>query len=157
MVRDQPVSSLAQVAVPTDEMAGYADVFRALLGVMARGLEEEEGDLYLEGASRILEQPEFREANRVEPLVRFLEERKTAYETLRRLLAERSLAVSIGQENPHEAMHEVSVVAARYEAGGRMSGWVCVLGPTRMHYEQVVPAVEYAARALSETLARLAG
>src|SRR5205814_9207906 len=33
--------------------------------------------LYLEGASRILEQPEFREANRVEPLVRFLEERKT--------------------------------------------------------------------------------
>ena len=86
---------------------------------------------------------------------RFLEERRSAYETLRRLLASRDVAVSIGQENPHVALHEVSVVAARYEAGASTSGWVGVLGPTRMHYAQAVAAVNYAARALTETLSRI--
>src|SRR4051794_22382226 len=68
LVRDRPVSTVAQAPLPADEMAAYADVFRALLGVISRGVEEEKGELVLEGASRILEQPEFREANRVEPL-----------------------------------------------------------------------------------------
>lgn len=156
VARGVPVSRLDQVTIP-EELTPYADVLRALLGVIGRGAAEEETDLVVEGASRMLEQPEFREANRVEPLVRFLEERRTAYEMLRALLSEHSFAVAIGQENPHEAMHEVSVVAARYEAGDRTCGWLGVVGPTRMHYDQVVPAVQYAARALSETLSRLAG
>jgi heat-inducible transcriptional repressor len=157
LVREVPIRRLAQVAPPESAQPGRVELLRLLLGVISRGAAEEEADLFLEGASRILEQPEFRESNRVEPLVRFLEERKSAYETLRRILAEQSLAVSIGQENPHESMHEVSVVAARYDAGGRRGGWVGVLGPTRMHYEQVVPAVQYAARALSASSSRLAG
>lgn len=151
------VSRVAQAMIPFEEMGGYYEAARAIVGVLARGLLEEQRDLYVEGASHILEQPEFREANKVEPLVRFLEARKNAYETLRQLLAEQSLAVSIGRENPHESMQDISVVAARYEVGTRLSGWVGVLGPTRMHYDQVVPAVQYAARALSETLSRLAG
>jgi heat-inducible transcriptional repressor len=109
----------------------------------------------VEGASHILEQPEFREADRVEPLIRFLEARRSAYETLREILARQDLTVSIGQENPHMAMQEVSVIAARYQAGARSHGWIGVIGPTRMHYAQAVPAVQYAARALSETLSRL--
>jgi heat-inducible transcriptional repressor len=135
-------------------MAAYEDVLRSLLGVIAEAAQGEDADLYLEGASHILEQPEFREANKVEPLVRFLEERKSAYETLHRMLEREDLTVSIGAENPHEAMRDVSLVAARYRAGGT-AGWVGVLGPTRMQYAQVVPAVEYAARALTETLTRL--
>lgn len=155
LARSLPVSQLAQVVVP-EELSPYADVLRTLLDLIGRGVAQEETDLVVEGASRILDQPEFRDANRVEPLVRFLEERRTAYEMLRSLLAERSLTISIGHENPYEPMHEVSVVAARYEAGDRTCGWLGVVGPTRMHYDQVVPAVQYAARALSETLSRLA-
>ena len=155
ILRDVVISRIPQVPAAVDEMSGYEDIIRSLLGVVGRGAAGEEGDLYLEGASRILEQPEFREANKVEPLVRFLEERKSAYETLRKLLSQGDVAVSIGQENPHEAMREVSVVAARYSAGTDMHGWIGVLGPTRMHYEQAVPAVQYVARMLTETLSRL--
>jgi heat-inducible transcriptional repressor len=128
---------------------------QALLTVIERGIAGEEGDLYLDGASRMLDQPEFRESDRVEPLVRFLEERKTAFETLQHMLKNQSLAVSIGHENPHESMQEVSVVAAKYEAGPRSSGWVAVLGPTRMHYSNAVAAVHFAARSLTETLNRV--
>jgi len=154
-LRDCPVSRIPQAPPAIDEAAGHEEVLKTLLAVIGRGLAGEEGDVFMEGASHILEQPEFREANRVEPLVRFLEERKTAYEALQKLLSQAELTVSIGQENPHESMHEVSVVVARYHAGPRSTGWVGVVGPTRMQYEQAVPAVQYAARVLSETLARL--
>jgi heat-inducible transcriptional repressor len=150
-----PVGKAAQAALPVEETHPSLDVLRAILSVVGRGVAGEERDLYLEGASHMLEQPEFREANRVEPLVRFLEERKTAYEALRDLLAEQNVTISIGRENPHPAMQEVSVVAARYGAWGHVYGWVGVLGPTRMHYEQAISAVQYAARMLTETLSRL--
>jgi heat-inducible transcriptional repressor len=154
-LRDLPAGKAAHAPAPQPEGAGYEDLFRSLADVIGRGIAGEEGDLYFEGTSRILEQPEFREADKVEPLVRFLEERKSAYEILQRLMAEREVAVSIGEENPHAAMREVSVVSARYSAGEGRYGWLALLGPTRMHYEQAVPAVTYAARALSETLSRL--
>jgi heat-inducible transcriptional repressor len=155
LLRDAPISRVPQTAPPPGELAPYEDAIRAVLAIIGRGLAGEEGEFYVEGSSHMLEQPEFRETDRVEPLVRFLEERRTAYETLRQFLARRDLTVSIGRENPHESMQEVSLVAARYTAGSGASGWVGVLGPTRMEYSQAVPAVQYAARILSETLARL--
>lgn len=155
LLKEVPVSRAGQVSLPLEELPIGADVVRLVLGVVSRGVVGDEGELFLDGASHMLEQPEFRDSNKVEPLVRFLEERKTAYETLQQMLEAQNLTVSIGRENPHEAMQEVSVVAARYSAGTRLHGWVGVLGPTRMHYAQAVPAVQYAARLLSETLTRL--
>ncbi|MFN3649315.1 MAG: heat-inducible transcriptional repressor HrcA [Armatimonadota bacterium] len=155
LLRDVEASGAGAVSLP-EELTPYHEELRLILAAIHRGIEGEEGDLYLDGASHILEQPEFRDSNKVEPLVRLLEARRSAFETLRRLLREQqNVTVSIGQENPHEAMQEVSLVTARYVAGPRMYGWVGVLGPTRMHYEQSVSAVQYAARVLSETLERL--
>lgn len=158
LLRETRVSSVSQVVPPVDQLAGYHDVVRSLLDVIARGLSSEEAELFVDGQSHMLEQPEFREANRLEPLVRFLEERRTAFETLQHLLAQhRDLAVTIGRENPHESMHEVSLVAARYRGVTQSGGWVAVLGPTRMQYAQAVSAVQYAAQTLTETLTRLGG
>lgn len=138
-----------------DEMAPYQEALKTLLSLIARGVAGEDGGLIVDGASHILEHPEFREANRVEPLVRFLEERRTAFETLQQMIRGQTLTVSIGQENPHESMQEVSLVVARYTTSAGAHGWVGVIGPTRMHYARAVPAVQYAARTLSDTLGRL--
>jgi heat-inducible transcriptional repressor len=154
-LENRAVSEVGATPALVPGMEHWEETLRGLLAAVAGGLADEEGDFYLEGASHMLEQPEFRDSNKVEPLVRFLEERKTAFETLKRILQDDAVKVSIGQENPHESMREVSVVAARYQAGPRTGGWIGVLGPTRMHYAQAVPAVQYVARALSETLARL--
>jgi heat-inducible transcriptional repressor len=153
-LRDLPARRIADASLPAAQNGVGEDVVKALLGVISRGVAGEEGELFVEGASHMLEHPEFREADRVEPLVRFLEERKNAYEALRKLLGHHSLAVSIGQENPWEAMHEVSLVAASYGTPNRQRGWVALVGPTRMHYEHAVSAVQFAAKALSEALSR---
>jgi heat-inducible transcriptional repressor len=145
----------AGVAPVPAELAADDEMLRSLARLITRAVSEEARETYLEGASHILEQPEFRDADRVEPLIRFLEERRSLYEQLRVLLAGRDVAVVIGEENPHPPLHECSVVIAPYQAGDRLTGWVGVLGPTRMLYPQVAPAVDLAARSLTEAFARI--
>ena len=41
-----------------------------------------------------------------------------------------------------------SGVTAPYEVGGQMLGVLGVIGPTRMHYERVIPIVDITARML---------
>ncbi len=137
------------------ELAAFRETFLSLLVVVERSLNAEEGDLYLEGASHILEQPEFRDAGKVEPLIRLLEARKVAFETLQELLATEPWTVVIGSENPHHEFQECSLVAARYGAGRGAAGWIGILGPTRMAYGHTVPAVKLAARALTEAFSRI--
>lgn len=137
------------------EASAYRETLISLLGVVERSLGQEEGDLYLEGASHMLEQPEFRDAGKVEPLIRLLEARKIAFETLQQMLAGEPWTVVIGTENPQREFQECSLIAARYGAGRSAAGWIGVVGPTRMPYGDTVPAVKLAARALTEAFERI--
>lgn len=134
---------------------GCRELLDSVLGQIAQGLASEAEHLFIEGASRVLDQPEFRDGGRAEPIVRFLEERRTALQLLSKVMAQRDVAISIGSENPVPSLHEISLVIARYGAGGSSSGWVGVLGPTRMQYAQAAAAVRSAAAALTTLLAQL--
>jgi heat-inducible transcriptional repressor len=137
------------------ELLAYRETLLGLLRIVERSLGSEEGDLYLEGTSRMLEQPEFRDAGKVEPLIRLLEARKVAFELLQELLSGEPLTVVIGSENPQQVFQECSLVAARYGAGRSATGWIGVVGPTRMAYGYAVPAVKMAARALTQAFSRI--
>lgn len=143
-----------ELAIP-DELQRHRDAVADVAAAIARRLQDDGAGFMLQGTSRMLDQPEFKDSNRIEPLIRFLEERRDAYQALRRILGSEPLTVSIGEENPAASLRDVSFVAARYCAGPRLFGWVGVLGPTRMAYQHALPAVEYAARVLSESLTRL--
>ena len=58
-------------------------------------------------------------------------------------------------ENRVVAMHECSVVTAPYFVGTRLRGTIGVVGPTRMNYDRAVPAVNFFASTLSNTLTHL--
>jgi len=114
--------------------------------------EAADGELYYEGITYLLLQPEFqREAPRVESLMRLLEERKTLYRWLERN-ARPQVTVTIGEEHPLEALQPFSLVFARYYAGTRPSGVIGIVGPTRMDYDQAMPTVERMAQTLSAVL-----
>jgi heat-inducible transcriptional repressor len=156
LFRAQPLGQPVAVPEALPEAPGREPALRALAAAVQRALRQDEDEEFvLEGASHILGQPEFRDVNKVEPIIRLLEQRKSAFETLRTLLADASMTVIIGAENPRAEMQECSLVAARYGVGSRMSGWIGLLGPTRMPYQRALPAVEMAARALSQALTRL--
>jgi len=109
--------------------------------------------LYTEGASYMLEQPEFRDSDRIGSLLRVLE----TGQHIRALLSERSrltrgVDVHIGTENELDSLRDCSIVRAVYNCNGRPAGSFAVIGPTRMDYARVSSVIRHMARALSDTL-----
>ena len=62
--------------------------------------------------------------------------------------------IFVGDESGLAGLDECSVVSAPYAANGRVIGTLAVVGPKRMHYEQVVPIVDITARLLSNALSQ---
>jgi heat-inducible transcriptional repressor len=110
--------------------------------------------VYLEGAGEILRQPEFRDAAKLNGLLETLQKRTLLFQTLSRALLGPNVAVVIGSENHVATMQECSVVTASYFIGTRERGTIGVVGPTRMDYDRAVPAVNFFARTLTQTLSR---
>src|SRR5262249_21414606 len=97
--RAQPVAQPVALPEALPEAPGREPVLRALAAAVQRALREDENEEFvLEGASHILGQPEFRDVNKVEPIIRLLEQRKSASGTRPRLRREASMRWATGAE-----------------------------------------------------------
>ena len=107
-------------------------------------------DLYVEEASRLLEQPEFLDFQRMKALFRALEEKSKILGLLRATLESEGVNVLIGSESDVAEMQGCTLITSRYTRAGRAAGSVGVIGPTRMSYGRIIPIVDYVARLMSE-------
>lgn len=124
--------------------------FLAEIGDAFTGLEHEaESDLYVEGAARLLSAEHAPDLPRADALMRTLERRASLLEVLRSALAERSVFMWIGGENPSPELRSVSMIGANYGLGYRNLGTVGVVGPLRMDYATAIASVREAAGELS--------
>lgn len=114
---------------------------------------EREQKVFLGGTLNMLNQPEFKQIERVKALLELLEEEKVLKEVL--LPDEKGLAVKIGSENRHLGMKDCSLITATYELNGKIIGTIGLLGPTRMEYSKAVSIVEFLTMALTEGLSKL--
>lgn len=110
---------------------------------------EDGGDLYVDGAARLLSEAHIADLPRADELMRALERRADVLQMLRSSLAERSVFLWIGDENPQPTLRSASVVGANYGLGHRNLGAVGVVGPRRMDYATAITSVRIAARELS--------
>jgi heat-inducible transcriptional repressor len=132
------------------ELDGVEADFVATLGSAFTELERETGaDLYMEGASRLLSEAHLADLPRADELMIALERRAVVLQMLRSSLAERSVFLWIGDENPQPELRSVSVIGANYGLGHRNLGSVGVVGPLRMDYATAIASVRGAARELS--------
>lgn len=136
-----------------EELSGLLD---RVLHLAKRELQAaEELDIHMEGASYIMQQPEFQDFSRLEAVLSVLEQRKALYRLFSSVYLGPEVTVIIGEENPVDGMHDCSFVGARYRVGDRVAGTIGVVGPTRMDYRRAVAAVEFMARNLEQLLADL--
>lgn len=108
-----------------------------------------EGTLYVDGASRLLDQRRASDLPRIDRLMNTLEEKATVLRMMRSAIDERSVFLWIGAENPQPELQDVTVIGANYGLAHRNLGSVGVVGPTRMDYEQAIAGVSEASRELS--------
>ena len=70
-------------------------------------------------------------------------------------LGAEGIQIFIGDESGHMVFDECSLVAAPYRSHDQVVGVVGVVGPKRMAYNRVIPAVDVTAQLLSQALTEL--
>ena len=115
---------------------------------------EPEQKVFLGGTLNILNQPEFKQIEKVKTLFELLEEEKFLKEVLSPE-QEPGVIVRIGSENLHEGMKDCSLITATYRLDGKVIGTIGLLGPTRMEYSRATSIVEFLTYALTEGLSKI--
>ncbi|MBD2424501.1 heat-inducible transcriptional repressor HrcA [Phormidium sp. FACHB-1136] len=115
--------------------------------------------LVVSGLAEVLRQPEFADAQRIQAIVRLLEEEQAqlwplffAQPPATAAPLASNVRVWIGSENPIEPMQGCALVVSNYAKQETSLGTVGVLGPTRMVYENAVAVVQATADYLSNAL-----
>ena len=134
------------------DRAMYDRFTRAALVMGGAIAREPSPEIYVEGSSNALDQPEFADPAKMRELLRALDDKTALLDLLERALAQNGLVVSIGAENFDARLSSLSVVASAYIGDTNPLGSLAVVGPVRMDYERVIPLVTYTARALSRAL-----
>lgn len=111
------------------------------------------GEVYLDGLSNVLTEPEFSGSDEARRPLRLLEERSLLDNLLSRTImtsAVGGVQVLIGGEGTWDELRQCSVVLARYGMPGLATGMLGVLGPMRMPYGQTISTVRFVAGLLSD-------
>ncbi|MBM3498518.1 MAG: heat-inducible transcription repressor HrcA, partial [Armatimonadetes bacterium] len=89
-----------------------------LLEALLRGMEREaQHDVYIDGVSHIMEDPEFQRARELREMVQTLYQERLLRQLLRPFVQERRVSIRIGTENPLPEARGCGVVAKTYVGG----------------------------------------
>jgi heat-inducible transcriptional repressor len=109
--------------------------------------------LHLGGTTNIVDQPEFKDREKLKSLIELIEEKRLLAELVSAKGIKNGITITIGKEIERGEMQSCSLVTSSYRAG-KVSGTIGVIGPTRMRYAKLISLVDYTAKLLSEILSK---
>ena len=131
------------------------DVTRLFLDMMNSGdaTPMAANEVFRDGLTEVLKEPEFLDRNEANALVRALEQPSFLNEMMSSRVG--TVQVVIGGEGRWRELSSCSMVLARYGLEGFATGTVGVLGPTRMPYGRAISTVRYVADLMSDLVSDL--
>ncbi len=107
----------------------------------------EESEFYQCGLTKIFNQPEFKNHEALESLVKMIDEG-----SIKSILRQSGggLTVRVGSDNLDKNLKNCSIVTMPYLMDVNEYGVLCVIGPIRMNYSKVFPLIEYAASGIGK-------
>ncbi len=142
------IAALSSRPDPLDQ-----DILLLILQDIRRTANSVSGEIYTDGLTNVLAEPEFAESDEARRALKIFEERSTLQDLLARTTTNSNiggLQVLIGGEGEWEELRQCSMVIARYGVPGIATGTLGVLGPMRMPYARTIPTVRYVAGLLSD-------
>ena len=139
------------------EQAGSrGQIVDAVLNEIAEAIRTNEEDLqiYTEGATNIFKYPELSDGEKASQLLSTLEHKELWKELLTEsdgTKKKNEIQVYIGSETQVQSMKDCSVVTANYELGDGLRGIIGIIGPKRMDYEKVVSTLRSLMNQLDDT------
>ena len=110
--------------------------------------------IFLSGATNILNQPEFKDIEKVKSIFDLFDETETMIRLFSETAEEEGIQVRIGAENHLEAINNCSLVTATYSLDGQSLGTIGIIGPTRMEYVKVIHLLDYLSKDLAQLFSR---
>jgi heat-inducible transcriptional repressor len=144
-------SILAQsTMLPTLEQ----EVLRLVAEMMRKTESYSAWDVFRDGVSNVLAEPEFASSESARQALRVLEERAYLEEFLAKAVSPNvgGVQVVIGGENAWQELKDCSMVLARYGVSGQATGALGVLGPQRMAYGRAISTVRFVAGLMSNLI-----
>lgn len=105
--------------------------------------------LYLSGISRLFNQPEFLNPDRVQAVAELLDNLEP---WLKEAAPGQALNIFIGQENPIGKTSKVALIISKFRSPYSDRSYIGILGPTRQNYSRVMSLVRHAGLMLEENL-----
>jgi len=142
------IAALSNRSDPLDQ-----DILLLILQEIRRTAASVSGEIYTDGLTNVLSEPEFAESDDARRALKIFEERSTLQDLLARTTTNSNiggLQVLIGGEGEWDDLRQCSMVIARYGVPGMATGTLGVLGPMRMSYARTIPTVRYVAGLLSD-------
>lgn len=151
--RSKTADEIGKLNGPFDALE--QDILRLIRDEMRQAEDLLTGEVYRDGLTNVLAEPEFAEVEVARRALRLLEERSLLQDLINRTMVTTHIGgvqVLIGGEENLEELRECSVVLARYGVPGLVSGTLGVLGPIRMSYGRTISTVRFVAGVLSDLL-----
>ncbi len=114
--------------------------------------ESEKEDYVVAGESQLVGSASPEELERLQELFEAFQRKKDLLHLLEHCTRAQGIQIFIGEEAGFEGLGGYSMITAPYTDGANTLGVLGVIGPTRMAYAQVIPAVDVTARILSSAL-----
>ena len=99
------------------------------------------GEMHLSGVNRLLNYPEYSDAQQFGQLLGTLEDQDEILDLVSRSESD-DINVLIGSESPVKVMNNSALVFKPIKKNGRTLGVIGVLGPRRMNYKQVLETID---------------
>jgi heat-inducible transcriptional repressor len=143
----------AMAALPARSDALDQDILNLIIQDFRRTANRVSGEIYTDGLTNVLAEPEFTESDEARRALRLFGEPSILQDLIARTTLNSNiggLQVLIGGEGGWEELRQCSMVIARYGVPGLATGTLGVLGPMRMSYARTIPTVRYVAGLLSD-------
>ena len=141
----------------TEEKALYDQLLRNAVLLCSQGLQEgDQPDVFIEGASSIIDKPDFSDTERMRNLFKMFEQKEHIVKILNECIEDarrESIAVRIGSENRFLDLRDCTIIASPcFYGNGETAGSIGVVGPTRIEYDRLISIVTYIARMFERVL-----
>jgi heat-inducible transcriptional repressor len=130
------------------------EVARLIADMMHKAEAVSAGEVFRDGVSTVLAEPEFAGSESARQALRVLEERTYLEEFLAKAISPNigGVEVVIGGDNAWQELKDCSMVLARYGVNGYATGAMGVLGPQRMAYGRAISTVRFVAGLMSDMM-----
>ena len=157
LLQDVPLGEIKERILEEmrDEKILFDQLYSRALAITERVFRTtlENSDIYIEGQTKLLSNPEFADVERMRRILEAFEEKSRIIRLLDMTLrTTMGASIVLGPESELEELGEISLISSPYRRGDTLLGVLGVIGPMRMDYSRIIPVVEFTACLLSQLL-----